>query len=420
MTTAYPSLADVSSVPFWLDTPARPGPRPHLEGDQRCDLAIVGGGYSGLWTALLAKEADPTRTVVVLEAESVAWAASGRNGGFCEASLTHGPANGLQRFPDEFDELERLGEANLRAIEEAVARHGIDCELEATGQLNVATQAYQVASLRAEAERGGGRFLERDAVQAEVASPTYHAGLWSPDTVMVHPAKLAWGLADAAEALGARIHEHTRATGLRVRGDRVEVSTTSGTVSAAQVALGTNAFPSLVRRVRPYVVPVYDYALATEPLTSEQRAAIGWRNRQGIGDTANQFHYYRLTADDRIVFGGYDAVYHFGRGLRPALDQRRETFELLTGHFFETFPQLDGVRFSHAWGGAVDLCSRFCAFFGTSHAGRVAYATGFTGLGVGATRFGAAVMLDLLSGAVTERTRTALVGSKPVPFLPSL
>jgi len=173
-----------------------------------------------------------------------------------------------------------------------------------------------------------------------------------------------------------------------------------------------------VRRVRPFVVPVYDYVLATEPLTGDQVESIGWRNRQGIGDSANQFHYYRMTADDRIVFGGYDAIYHFRRGLRPSLDQRRATFELLSAHFFETFPQLQGLRFTHAWGGAIDLCSRFCAFSGTSHGGRVAYTAGYTGLGVGASRFGAAVMLDLLAGAETERTRTALVETLPIPFPP--
>src|SRR5207342_2728196 len=120
------------------------------------------------------------------------------------------------------------------------------------------------------------------------------------------------------------------------------------------------------RRVRPYIVPVYDYALTTVPLDDDQLASIGWKERQGIGDSANQFHYYRLTPDNRILFGGYDAVYHFGRKIAPDLDQRPATFELLAEHFFATFPQLEGVAFSHKWGGAIDLCARFCAFFGTA------------------------------------------------------
>jgi glycine/D-amino acid oxidase-like deaminating enzyme len=412
------ALAGASNTPFWLDDPARPAARSALAGTVSCDLAVVGGGYSGLWTAFLAKRRDPERRVVLVEAESIGWAASGRNGGFCEASLTHGPANGLDRFPDEFETLEHLGAQNLQELLDDVQEFGIDCHLEPSGQLTVATEQYQVDGLREEAERGGGDFLDTDAVRAEVASPTYLAGLWSHDTVMVHPAKLAWGLAAAAEQLGVEIHEHSRVTQLRRRDGGMTLSTYAGTINAAQVALATNVFPSLIRRVRPYIVPVYDYALTTEPLSADQLASLGWSNRQGIGDSANQFHYYRLTPDNRILFGGYDAIYHFGRKIQPDFDQRQETFELLADHFFTTFPQLDGMKFSHAWGGAIDLCARFCAFFGTAHKGRVAYATGYTGLGVGATRFGANVMLDLLSGEETARTATAMVKSKPVPFPP--
>jgi glycine/D-amino acid oxidase-like deaminating enzyme len=153
-------------------------------------------------------------------------------------------------------------------------------------------------------------------------------------------------------------------------------------------------------------------------LTPSQRESIGWRNRQGIGDSGNQFHYYRLTAGNRILFGGYDAVYHYGNAMRADLDRRPETFALLANHFFATFPQLAGVRFTHAWGGAIDTCSRFFAFFGTAMRGQVAYAAGYTGLGVGATRFGARVMLDLLAGEPTELTNLAMVRRKPVPFPP--
>jgi glycine/D-amino acid oxidase-like deaminating enzyme len=156
----------------------------------------------------------------------------------------------------------------------------------------------------------------------------------------------------------------------------------------------------------------------TEPLTAAQLASVGWRNRQGVADSGNQFHYYRLTADNRILWGGYDAIYHFGRVIRTSYDQRPATFTRLAEHFFTTFPQLEGIGFSHRWGGAIDTCSRFCAFFGTAHRGRVAYALGYTGLGVGATRFGARVMLDLLSGERTELTELEMVRSKPLPFPP--
>jgi glycine/D-amino acid oxidase-like deaminating enzyme len=413
--TSYARLIEAAKpAPFWLDQPDRPEVRDALPGDVSCDLAVVGGGFSGLWTALLSKELYPERSVVLLEGNQIGWAASGRNGGFCEASLTHGEANGLERFPREFHTLERLGAENLSAIEATVAKYGISCDFERTGQLAVATQEYQVEEFR-EAEG----FLDTAAVRAEVNSPTYLAGLWdSEGCAMVQPARLAWGLASAAEQLGVQIYERTPVTGLASSSDGVSLQTQSGVVRAKQVALGTNAFPALVRRLRAYTVPVYDYVLMTEPLSSAQLASIGWQHRQGVGDSANQFHYYRLSSDNRILWGGYDAIYHFGRAIRASYDQRPATFQKLAEHFFDTFPQLEGIGFTHRWGGAIDTCSRFCAFFGTAHRGRVAYALGFTGLGVGATRFGAQVMLDLLSGEPTELTELDMVRTKPVPFPP--
>jgi glycine/D-amino acid oxidase-like deaminating enzyme len=421
------SLAEAQPTPYWLDDPGKPQPLPALTGEERCDLVVVGGGYSGLWTALTAKERDPSRDVVLIEGREVGWAASGRNGGFCAASLTHGFANGLARWPQELPKLEELGARNLDAIEAAVARYAIDCEFERTGELAVATEPHQVDELRRAAEEmrrigstsGGAEFLDQDAVRAEVNSPTFLAGLHDRTGVaMLHPAKLAWGLKRACAGLGVRIYENTPATALAPAGPGMAVRTPYGRVLAHRVALGTNAFPSLVKRVRPYVVPVYDYALMTEPLGPDQLAAIGWKNRQGLADSANHFHYFRLSADNRILWGGYDAVYRFGGPVRAEYDQRPATHLKLAEHFFRCFPQLEGVRFTHSWGGVIDTCTRFSAFFGTAHGGRVGYAAGYTGLGVGATRFGAEVMLDLIDGARTERTELAMVRRKPLPFPP--
>ncbi|AUG79900.1 FAD-dependent oxidoreductase [Kitasatospora sp. MMS16-BH015] len=418
------ALSDARPTPFWLEDPGRPEALPALVGDTKCDLLVVGGGYSGLWTALIAKERDPSLDVVLIEGHEVGWAASGRNGGFCAASLTHGFGNGLQRWPGELGELERQGLANLQAMEDAIKKYGIDCEWERTGEIDVATQPHQLAELHevAEAVAEYGldlTVLDADQLRAEVDSPTFLGGIWDKEGVaMLHPAKLAWGLKAACVAQGVRVFERTRATDLSEYGSGMAVRTSYGRVYARRVALGTNVFPSLVKRVRPYIAPVYDYALMTEPLTEEQMAAIGWSRRQGLGDSANQFHYFRLSADNRILWGGYDAVYNFGGKVRAEYDQRPETFQTLARHFFQTFPQLEGVRFTNAWGGAIDTCTRFSAFFDTAYRGRVAYAAGFTGLGVGATRFGAEVMLDLLSGETTERTALEMVRHKPLPFPP--
>ncbi|WP_248239670.1 NAD(P)/FAD-dependent oxidoreductase [Microbacterium kunmingense] len=409
------ALATTRHSVFWLDD-ITPPTYPRMVGTHLADLVVVGAGYAGLWTALRAKERDPGRRVIVVEARTVGWAASGRNGGFCEASLTHGHDNGATRWPDEIARLDELGRENLDAIGETVARYGMDAEFERTGTLSVAVEPHQIEWL---AEEEG--FLDAAATRALVDSPTYLAGAWERDeTALVHPGKLAAELARVAVEAGVEIFEHSRVVDIDSEaGARPIVRTADGgAVRAAKVALATNVFPSLLTRTRLYTVPVYDYVLMTEPLTSEQKAAIGWEGRQGIADLANQFHYYRLTRDDRILFGGYDAIYHYGGKVRPAYEERASSYRTLASHFFTTFPQLEGLRFSHRWSGPIDTCSRFCAFYGVARGGTVAYAAGFTGLGVGATRFAADVMLDLLGGTPTERTELKMVKDKPIPFPP--
>jgi glycine/D-amino acid oxidase-like deaminating enzyme len=262
--------------------------------------------------------------------------------------------------------------------------------------------------------------LDSAAVQAQVASPTYLGGVWYRDTcLMLDPARLAWGLRLACLEAGVRIYEHSPVTGVTSEGPAgLRVLTRDGTVLAARVALGTGTYRPLLRRLRRYLVPVYDYALVTEPLATAELASIGWRNRQGLADAGNQFHYYRLTEDNRILWGGYDAVYYNGGRISAARDANPATFARLVEHFFRTFPQLAGLEFTHAWGGVVDTCSRFCVFTGTAHGGRLAYAAGYTGLGVGAARFGANTMLDLLHAEQTERTSLAMMRTRPVPFPP--
>jgi glycine/D-amino acid oxidase-like deaminating enzyme len=409
------ALAGARLQPLWLDNAARPAPRPAIDGPVDTDLLVVGGGFTGLWTALRAVERHPGRRVLLVEADRLAEHATGRNGGFCEASLTHGEMNGRDRWPEEYAVLHELGMRNLGEIEETLSRHGIDCGWARGGQLTVATREHEVEELEPEVPG----FLDAAAVRSMVASPTYLAGrLDADEAALVDPARLAWGLAAAAEGLGVRIAEGTRLESLKKADDGVAATTSGGVVRARQVVLATNVFPGPLRRTAWRVVPVYDYVLATEPLTDEQLAQLRWDPAIGVTDAGNQFHYYRLTPDRRILWGGYDAVYHFGRSIDAAHDDRPETFQTLARNFAATFPQLEGVRFTHRWSGVIDTCTRFCAFYGLAYAGRTAYATGFTGLGVGASRFAADVMLDLLAGEPTERTRLEMVREKPLPFPP--
>jgi glycine/D-amino acid oxidase-like deaminating enzyme len=421
---AEAALEGASSTPLWRDDSRRPQPRAALPGDRDVDLVVVGGGFTGLWAALMALEEDPGREVVVLEAARLAWAATGRNGGFCSSSLTHGVGNGLARWPDEMPLLQRLGAANLNAIEETIRAGGIDCDFERTGELDVAVEPWQVEDLRSlhETLHGLGEdseLLSAAQTRALVSSPTYLGGLLDRHGVaMVNPARLAWGLADAVEAAGGRIHETTRVLRMRSAGGRVALTTATGTVRARQVVLATNVFRSPLRRARAYVVPVWDHMIATEPLSQSQRGSLGWEGRQGVGDAGNQFHYYRLTSDDRLIFGGYDALYYYGSDLSTRRQRRPETEQMLYRHMLETFPGLAGVAITHTWGGAIDTSTRFSASWQRGFGGRVVSVLGYTGLGVGASRFGAQVCLDLLAGRDNERTRLEMVRRSPMPWPP--
>jgi glycine/D-amino acid oxidase-like deaminating enzyme len=287
------SLDQTREGVFWIDDlPAALRPdRPPLRGTVRADLVVVGAGYTGLWTALLAKLRDPHRRVVIVEAQRVGWAASGRNGGFCEASLTHGHENGASRWPKEIDTLERLGRQNLDEIERTVADLGLDVQFERTGELAPAIEEHQLAWLddwRAEAaDDPDVVYLDEEAVRASVNSPTYLAAIWEKrSSALVHPARLAAELARACEERGVEIFERSHVTSLDSSSAGVTVITSGGWVRAAQAVLATNVFPSLLARNKLMTVPVYDYALMTEPLTRSSgmpsggaiaRASATWR-----------------------------------------------------------------------------------------------------------------------------------------------
>ena len=287
----------------------------------------------------------------------------------------------------------------------------------------VATEPYQVEELEEFCEEvqqlpDTVEYLDRDAVRAEVESPTYCAGVWHKVGGVVDPARLAWGLRDAALRLGVRLYERTPMQGLDRAGGAVEIRCAAGRVRAQKVILATNAFRSPVARMRRATIPVWDYALMTEPLAAGQLESIGWKNRQGIGDSANQFHYYRLTEDNRILWGGYDAIYHYGSRIDAPMEQRAASFEGLSRRFFATFPQLEGLRWTHSWGGPIASTTRFCMDVGTAHGGRVSWAVGYTGLGVVATRFGARVALDLLDRPDAPALQMRFVRKRALPWPP--
>ena len=284
--------------------------------------------------------------------------------------------------------LERLGLQNFDQAVASIGRLGIECDLELNGDINIALEPHEDGWLAEEAEqlRSLGHdvvLFDAEAMRAEVASSTYRTGMWQQSgSAVVDPARLCWGLRRAALDAGVRIFERTPVTAIGDRAAGLELAVGDGALRCRHALLATSAFPALVRSVRRRVVPVYDYVLVTEPLGAERMSSIGWQRRQGLGDCANQFHYYRLTADDRILWGGYDAIYHYGNRMgERAASATTSASPASPSTSSPTFPQLEGVRFTHRWAGAIDTCSRFFAFYGTSHGGRVAHAVGHTGPG---------------------------------------
>ena len=424
MSSANGALSDAAPIPFWTDRPDAPPACSPLIGQISADLVIIGGGLTGLWAAISAREADPSRSVALLEAKSIAFGASGRNGGFISESLTHGIAHGLAIWPAELETLLRMGRENLADIAKFVEAERIDAGLRLCGKTAVATKPHQVDQLRQSTklhQRFGedALFLDGEQVRADVDSPTYLAGMrLRSGSGLLDPAMLCWGLKRAALKRGVLIHEATEVTGVKISGSGLAVRTPQGAVRARKVLLATNAYPPLLRRLRSWVLPIYDHVLVTEPLSSTQLTDIGWLENQGMTDSGNQFHYYRRTPDDRILWGGYDAVYYFGNKTSAAREQRDRSHQLLANQFFDTFPQLRGLRFTHRWAGLIDSTSRFTPLIGRALDGRMAYSVGYTGLGVAASRFGALTALDLLAARSTERTSLTLVQKKPMRFPP--
>ncbi len=416
-------FADTTFAPFWPQTVKDAQELPALSGHVDCDLAIIGAGFTGLWSALKARERHPDARIVVLEGRRLMNAASGRTGGFCAPSISHGVMNALNRWPDEAETLIRLGRENLDEMAADIEAYGIDAEFERTGKVNVARTEWEAEGLHA-MHAAYARFafdsnmLTGPALAQRFDSPRYPVGLFEDNYAYVNPAKLVQGLARACLKGGVEIYEGSKVTGVKKEGAGLRLTTAGGDVSARQVIMATSADMPLLWHLRGAIIPIYDYTIMTEPLSDAQLASTGWNERHGVADSGNQFHYSRKTADNRILWGGFDAIYHFGAKRDETRLNCNKTYAQLEANFIETFPTLSDVRFSHAWGGIIDTSARLTFFTGTALGGRLAYAMGFTGQGVTATRFAALSMLDQLDGLRNDRTELRMTRSRPVPFPP--
>jgi glycine/D-amino acid oxidase-like deaminating enzyme len=416
--------------PLWHDPDLMPEPQPPLAADEQCELLIVGGGFTGLWAAMQAKERQPELDIIIIEQTFIGDGASGRCGGFLSSSLTHGQTNTAHRFADEADRLAELGTQNMRELLETLERYGIDARYEHVGELFVALDSASAARLQAEYKEDAaeGRdvvWLNQEAVRKEVNSPRFVAGVWDREGQdgVIDPARLCWGLKEVLlNQLGVRIFEGTKLLDLAPQGKKaMRVSCAGGVVNCEKVLLATNAFTSLIGKVRRSVIPVWDYQIATEPLTDEQMDRIGWgkTSRHALADDVNMFHYSRLTKDNRITWGGGGAVrYYFNNGIDQKFMNATARYEQLAREFFEFFPQLDDVKFSHKWGGIIATSTRFCMVPGVAYDGRLAWSVGYTGHGVGASRFGARIGIELLGYQASDVIKMKFVTKGAIPWAP--
>ena len=416
----------IETASYWLATRPDHHPAPRLDANRDTDIAIIGAGFTGLWTAHFLKQLEPRLDVVVLEQGITGYGGSGRNAGQVSSGIDHTHKLAIAHFGiDEARRMSRVGLQNIQELQQFIRERGIDCDFERSGQLAVALTPAQVTEahdLIAAAEQlgvAGVRFLSQEETRAELNSPLYLGGVTDPGWGIVNPIKLVDGLQREAERLGVNFFERTRVHTLEGLSGRIRVQTPAGTVIADKVVLATDVythqlFPQLLRRY----IPLYDYILVSEPLTTGQLAAIGWRNRQAVVDFRTFFNYYRLTADNRILWGTSEARYYPPNRVEAAYDHSEPHYTALRESFRRLFPQLADLDFPYAWGGPIASTTRLTPFFGTLENGRVLYGLGYTGLGVANSRLVGRILAHMALARPSELLDLELVQRQPFLYPP--
>jgi len=408
---------------LWRDTYTLPSPGPPLEGEISVDVAVIGAGYTGLSTAYHLKTADPALDVAVLEAGVIGQGASGRNGGFVMTLFGSSVPlmrllHGKQKIKEAHDYMEKA----IHALEDMVETHAIDCEYHRTGLLKVATTDAYARRTREEMEFlqslgiGGMEWLDQSAIQGRVRSPGYVGGAFERDCGSLHPLKWTEGLARLARSAGAHIYEQSPVSTITRKAQGYVLTTPSGRVRAEKIVYAANGYTHLLPGMRFSQLPAFAYIVATDVLSGEQLASIGWQGREGIEDGRNFMHFYRLTADNRLIAGGGPGFVPFGRSM--AHDTSAKAFAHLERFVVDTFPTLAGVQFTHRWGGAFSMTADFTPSIRMFDGGRAACAMGCTGHGVAMTHMNGRILSDLIRGQKTELTDLWFVNRRPMPVPP--
>lgn len=392
-------------------------PRPALAGDVDADVAIVGAGFTGLWTAYYLAEADPSLRIVVLEAETAGYGASGRNGGWCSA-LFPASAGTLAQMADRDGAIaqHRAMRATVDEVVRVAAAEGIDADIARGGTIALARSRAQLRRARAEVQharewdRGEDdlRLLGRDEATAILRGSRTIGATYTPDCAAIHPARLVRGLADVVERRGVTIHERSPVRAIQPG----RAHTANGDVRADTVIRATEGYTPSLRGEERTVVPVYSLIIATEPLPASTWDEIGLARRETFTDHRHLIVYGQRTADDRLVFGGRGAPYHFGSRIRPEFDRDEKVFARLYATLTDLFPVLEGTRVTHAWGGALGIPRDWCASVGLDRETGLGWAGGYVGDGVSTTNLAGRTLRDLVLGHDSELTALPWVGHR--------
>ncbi len=407
---------------FWHATYGAYEPSAPAEGRLDADVAIVGGGFTGMASAHYLLAAEPGLRVAVLESETVGFGASGRNGSFAMTVVGLGldvlvKLKGRERAR----EMHRYMERAVDTVGELVDQHDLDCDYTRPGFLRMATTPAYVERIQREVELArslgieGIEWLDRDRAREQVASELYQGAWWEPRMALINPLKLVRGMKRVNEGLGATICEHSPVLSIH-RGRKVRLRTPEATIEADKVVLATNAYSHLLAPLRRKQVPAWTYVVVTDPLDADQLEAVSWRNRQGVEDARNLIHYYRLTPDDRLLMGGGPVGLGFGRDMNR--DRSPAAWSHLERHIGEAFPALSGIRIAHRWGGPFSVTTDLTPAIGYLGDERCVYSVGCIGHGVSASHLNGQTIRDLVLGRDSELTRAPLVNRRVAPWPP--
>lgn len=415
-------MDDYRDKSFWLATYGAYTPNPPLQGDLKVDVAIIGGGFTGLATAYNLRKDAPGLEVAVLEAAVVGYGASGRNGGFSMTLFGLEPAVTKTLFGRErLLEAHRYMEKAVDYVDALVKEHNLQSDYEFPGFLRAATTPGYAKRIQHDLDLltsvgvTGIEWIDADAICAQVNSPRFLGGWWEPRCGLLNPAKQARELKRIAEEQGARVYEGTPVGEIQ-SGKQFTLRTPGGSVTAEKIVFATNAYSHLFPQLRSRQVPAFTHMVVTEPLTPAQLASIGWKNRQGVEDARNLVHYFRLSADNRLVMGGSDVSISYGKDMERDLNSR--VFKDLERDVVWLFPGLKGVKFTHRWGGPVSVPIDLAPAIGFVRDQRAIYSLGCVGHGVSTTHLNGRTLADLLLERKTELTDVWFVNRRTIPWPP--